>query len=464
MSGAWDLSAAELKHGYAAGSLSPVEVVDEVLRRIDALNPRLRAYLATDPEGARAAAREAERIWRQPGAKPLLCGVPVSVKDTIEIDGMPTTYGSLAFRDHRAPDSEIGKRLRRAGAVIVGKTNTPEFALVTYTNNRLGLPGANPWDTERTCGGSSGGAAAAVAAGLGPIAIGTDSGGSIRLPAAYNGIFGFKPTFGRVPAVQLWRASPARSHNGPLTRTVGDAALALRVIAGYDPHDPASALPPLDVTELDLSHVRGKVIGVVPAEGSDGSLVAEAALLLRDLGGATVEAPVPPAPTAPTDLEPGVWAYSGDHYAAAEALIADFWEKHADDLTEYARPIYDGGRRALAWHYRGVLRLDSAFVHEMQQWFRSYDYIITRTAAGAPPYAMFDGLPTLGLKFPLLRTFNIAGNPAAAVPFGSDDEGLPLALHVVGRHGDDAGVLAVCAAIEAARPWADRWPPLAGEA
>lgn len=461
MSATWRLSATELLQAYAARTLSPVEVVDEVLSRIDALNPTLHAYLAVDPDGARASARAAERLWRQPGEKPSLCGVPVSVKDTIEIEGMPTTYGSLAFRDHRAPDSEIGARLRRAGAVIVGKTNTPEFALVTYTNNRLGPPSVNPWNTERTSGGSSGGAGAAVAAGLGPVAIGTDSGGSIRVPAAYTGVFGLKPTFGRIPAVQLWRASPARSHNGPMTRTVRDSALALRVLAGYDPRDPGSAHPPLASDELDLAHVRRKVVGVVAADGPDGALVADAAQLLRSLGAQTVEAPVPPVSSAPTDLEPGVWAYSGDHYAAAEALVEGFWEKHGDDLTEYARPIYDAGRRALAWQYRRVLRLDQAFVHEMQQWFRAYDYLITRAAPGAPPVASFDGRPTLGQKFPLLRTFNIAGNPAACVPFGMDPDGLPLAIHVVGRLGDDAGVLAVSAAIEAARPWADRWPAIA---
>jgi catechol 2,3-dioxygenase-like lactoylglutathione lyase family enzyme len=151
--------------------------------------------------------------------------VPVSVKDTIEMSGLRTTYGSLAFKDNRQDDSEIVVRLRRAGAVILGKTTPPEFALLGATANRQGRPGANPWDLGRTCGGSSGGAGAAVAAGLGPLAVGTDSAGSIRVPAAYNGVFGLKPTYQRIPSVQKWRASPLRSHNGPLARTVADAAL-----------------------------------------------------------------------------------------------------------------------------------------------------------------------------------------------------------------------------------------------
>ncbi|HEX6512050.1 MAG TPA: amidase, partial [Chloroflexota bacterium] len=172
-----------------------MEVTQELFERIEKLNPRLRAYLALNQDEALAQARAAEACWASADEKPLLCGVPVSVKDTIEMAGLPTTYGSLVFRDNVQPDSEIVARLRRAGAVILGKTNTPEFALLGQTRNRLGEPGANPWNVEHTCGGSSGGGAAAVAAGLGPLGVGTDSGGSIREPAAYCGIFGLKPTY-----------------------------------------------------------------------------------------------------------------------------------------------------------------------------------------------------------------------------------------------------------------------------
>ncbi|HEY8692191.1 MAG TPA: amidase, partial [Chloroflexota bacterium] len=212
----WRLSATELLSGYARRDYSPVEVAQDAFRRIERLNPQLRAYLALNHDDALAMAKSGEGRWLQPGEKPLLCGVPVSVKDTIEMAGLPTTYGSLAFRANLQPDSEIVRRLRQAGAVILGKTNTPEFALLGETRNRLGEAGANPWNVGRTCGGSSGGAAAAVAAGLGPLAIGTDSGGSVREPAAYCGLFGLKPTYQRIPAVQVWRASPNRSHNGPL--------------------------------------------------------------------------------------------------------------------------------------------------------------------------------------------------------------------------------------------------------
>src|SRR4051812_45518951 len=153
----WRLSAGELLDGYARRQFSPVEVVDELYARIEQLNPRLRAYLALNGDDARQAARAAEARWQAPGEKPLLCGVPVAVKDTIELQGLPTTYGSLAFRDNYQPDAEIVHRLRRAGAVLLGKTNTPEFALGAHVLNRLGEPGTNPRDLDYTCGGAGGG-------------------------------------------------------------------------------------------------------------------------------------------------------------------------------------------------------------------------------------------------------------------------------------------------------------------
>lgn len=453
----WRLSAGELLAAYARRELSPVEVVADLLDRIEALNPILNAYLAVDAEGALAAARAAERAWRDgaaPASRPL-CGVPVSVKDTIEIAGMPTTYGSAAFRDHHAPDSEIGRRLRAAGAVIVGKTNTSEFALSTYTMNRLGGPAVNPWHTGHTAGGSSGGAGAAVAAGLGPIGIGTDSAGSIRLPAAYNGVFGLKPTFDAIPAIQRWRASPTRSHNGVLTRTVADAALAMRVLARTEVRQDAPS----------PEWLRGRRIGVPPrAEDGGTDVVALASETLARLGAEVVSTtPPPPFSSLPSELEPGVWAYSGEHHAAAEGLISDFWEKHSRDLTGYAYPIYEAGRRALAWQYRRVLDLNVRYAAAVREWFDELglDFVLTPVAPEAPPQPGSEEAGGLGPRFPALSMWNITGNPAAAVPMGRGPSGLPLAAQIVGRYGDDQGVLAVSAALERARPWREAWPALA---
>ncbi len=463
--GYWTLTAAELLEGYARHDFSPLEVLEECLERIEGFDPVLRAYLAVNYADALQAATSAEQSWARGGSPALLCGVPVSVKDTIEMQGLPTTYGSLAFKNNYQDDSEIVVRLRDAGAVILGKTNTSEFALLPAVQNRLREPGCNPWNPELTCGGSSGGAAAAVAAGLGPLAVGTDSGGSIRLPAACTGIFGFKPTYQRIPTVQRWRAAPGRSHNGPLTRTVRDAALLMQALSGFDARDPESRIEPTaDFLDLHLPTPVTGCVALAPRMGSEladegaRSALNDVATLLSDMGYELHE-DCPPLPTERQELAPGVWGYSGDHYAAAEALIPGFWEKHAADLTDYARPIYDAGRTALAWQYRRLLRQTQAYRERMAVWFDSYDFLLTPVAEPPPRLdSLTAGRELSALEF--LAPFNTARNPAAAITVGYHSDGLPRAVQVVGRLGDDVGVLRLAAAIEAARPFARRWPPL----
>lgn len=464
----WRMSAAELLEGYARRTFTPIEVTAAILERIEEKNPPLHAYLVVDRDGAMAAARTAEAAWSQPGEKPLLCGVPVNVKDTIEMAGFPTTYGSLAFTDNVQPDAEIVTRLRASGAIILGKTNTPEFALAAHSRNRLGPPAANPWNLQRTPGGSTGGGAAAVAAGLGPLCIGTDSGGSVRLPAAYTGIFALKPSFQRIPAVQTWRASPARSHNGPITRTVRDAALMMQALAGSHPGDvDSSRYPDVDYAAFARGNVRGARVAFsrdfgrgIPLDDEQSRIFEDALAVLRDLGCTLVEAN-PPVPAGGDQLEPGVWAYSGDHYAAAEGLIPNFWDKHQNDLTDYARPVYDAGRRALAWHYRKILRRDRAYAEAVRGWFAGYDFLLSPCCPAAPPNAAEKPRDDAGGEMKFLAPFNHAYNPAAAVPMGYDADGMPLAVQVVGRLGDDVGTLRLAGLMEAAKPWAGRWPTFA---
>ena len=466
--GYWRMSASELLAGYARHDFSPVEVVGELFERIDRLNPKLSSFLALNTDDALASARAAEEAWRSSGDKPLLCGVPVSIKDSIEVGGLPTTYGSLPFKDNRQPDAELVRRVRLAGGVITGKTNLPEFALYSAVNNRLGPPGRNPWDLDRTCGGSSGGAGSSVAAGLGPLAVGTDSGGSVRTPAAVNGIFGLKPTYQRIPAVQTWRAAPGRSHNGPMTRTVCDAALMMQALAGADARDAESNLPPV---EDYLASADGGVRGVRVAVSYDFgqgyranpevlAFVREAAALFAELGCEVVEAD-PPTLEESEELEPGVWAYSGDHYAAAEAMIPNFIEKHLDDLTPYTRGIYERAPEAKAWQYRRILRRNRAFGQRMQAWFRDYDFLLSPLVGPAVPIKEATprdrGKPPRSFVVPFNHTYN----PAASVPIGSTTGGLPLSVQVVGRLYDDVGVLRMAAAVERARPWAQHWPALA---
>ena len=468
MTAFWELSAAELLDGYARRSFSPVEVTRELLDRIDEKNPALRAYLVVDRDGALAQAQKAADAWRRSGEKPLLCGVPVHVKDTIELAGFPTTYGSLAFRENRQDDAEIATRLRAGGAVILGKTNTPEFALSPRTANRLGAPATNPWDLARTPGGSTGGGAAAVAAGLGPLCIGTDSAGSVRLPAAYHGIFALKPSFQRIPSVQKWRASPGRSHNGPITRTVRDGALMMQTLAGPHPADgDSSRHPAVDYLSFAAGNVRNAKIAIsrdfgrgTVLDADQSRIFAQAVDIVRGLGCRIVEAN-PPLPAGKDELEPGVWAYSGDHYAAAEALIPDFWAKHADDLTDYARPIYAGGLRALAWQYRGILRRDRAYAERVRQWFGDYDFLLSPCCPVAPLNDAAEVRDDEKGQFAFMAPFNHAYNPAAAVPVGLSGSGLPLSVQVVGKLGDDVGTLRLAGLMEAVNPWAHRWPPFA---
>ena len=467
--GFWRLTGTQLMEGYARREFSPVEVLEEILVRAEGLNPVLHAFLAMNTDDARRAAKAAEAQWLTPGEKPALLGLPVSIKDTFEMRGLPTTYGSKAFEDNVQDDAEMVHRLRVAGAVITGKTNTPEFALAGAINGKLTPPPTNPWDTERTPGFSSAGAGSSVAVGLGPLALGTDSGGSVRTPAALCGIYAFKPTYQRIPAVQVWRGGPDRSHTGPMTRTVRDSALLMHVLAGYDPRDPSSDLPDADYFAFAAGNVRNSRVAVsYDLGGTAGkvdlevtSLIRDAADLLRDLGCSVVEAD-PPTIDTPEELEPGTWAYSGDHYHAAEVMKPDFYEHHAEDLTDQLRPVYETGRRALAWQYRRIVRRNRMFEAEMKEWFRPYDFLLTGVAG--PAQRLEDIQPSInrgGGVTGFLTLFNHAHVPAAAVPFGLHSNGMPLSIQIVGPQGTDVSVLRLSAAIEAARPWAHRWPALA---
>ena len=462
------MSATELLAGYERRAFSPVEVTQQLLDRVDRMNDLLHAYLIVDRAGAMTSARAAEKTWMQPGEKPTLCGVPAHVKDTIEQAGFPTTYGSLAFRDNVQPDAEIVRRLRVAGAVILGKTNTPEFALSPRTENRLGPASVNPWDLSRTSGGSTGGGAAAVAAGLGSLCIGSDSAGSVRLPAAYQGIFALKPSFQRIPAVQRWRASPGRSHNGPITRTVDDTVLMMQALAGAHRDDPDSArYPDADYRDVKGGSVKGMRVAVsrtfgrdVPLDVEQAAILNRAIAIVRELGCTIVDAD-PPIRTDSDEIAPGVWAYSGDHYAAAEDLIPDFWTKHADDLTAYARPIYAAGQTALAWQARQRVRRDRAYGAEVRAWFETYDFLLSPCCPVAPLAGVSEVRDDRKGQFSFLAPFNHAYNPAASIPIGLDTTGLPMSVQLVGRLGDDVGTLRMAARMEALNPWADRWPEFA---
>jgi aspartyl-tRNA(Asn)/glutamyl-tRNA(Gln) amidotransferase subunit A len=462
------LSAADLLVAYRKRDLSPVEVTYAVLARIDRLNPKLHAYLYVDPEGAIAAARAAEAAWARPGPKPLLLGVPVSVKDLVPTKSMPTTFGSLAFKDHHAgQDAPVVERLLAAGAVLLGKTNTPEFGLIGAVRNRLGEEGRNPWSLDHTCGGSSGGAGAAVAAGLGPLAVSTDGAGSIRIPASFNGVYGIKPTFGRIPTHELTGA-PHSSTIGPTARTVRDAALFLAATAGPHNRDAIciDAPPPdffagiggrpLDGKRVALSFDLGGNAAVDPEVAA---ALGDAADILRGLGCEVVDA-CPPYETGPDTVAMS----PADEFAFDPELL----DKHEADLTPYAVRTLRAGRDLPAWKYALAWRKRERYRREMERWFRDYDFFLSpSTAHPAGPVggevreiAGAEVQPGWVIWFTAL--WNRTGNPAASIPMGFSAGGLPLAVQVVGRMYDEPGVLAVSAALEQARPWAARWPAVVG--
>lgn len=461
------LSARELIDGYSKRTFSPLEVLNEVLELLARVDPKTNAFLAVNEEDARRAALGAEKSYQTGSPRGLLCGVPISVKDSIEVAGMPTTYGSVAFRDNIQPDAELVVRLRNQGAVIIGKTNLPEFALRPETFNNLRDPGRNPWDLGRTCGGSSGGAGIAVAVGIGPIAIGTDSGGSIRGPSAQNGIFGLKPSFQRIPAVQTWRASPNRSHNGPMTRTLFDAALLMDAIAGPDKRDPNSKFTQrIDFRSAIRQELRNIRIGIAPSTllTEDGKEVRQAidagAELLRRAGHTVVEVGSLPI-YKPYETREKIWPYSGDHFAAAERMKPNFLDQHVHELTDYAKKVYINGPLLPAWEYRLAMNHDDKYREEMNNWLESQEVdVVLMNCVSAAPVIGADGRAT-DKESNGLAMFNISRLPVASVPIGFFNKSqVPFGIQVVGHFGHDDDVMGVSAIFERAGLWNNKWPEI----
>ena len=446
---------------------SPVEAVNEYLDRIEKLNPKLNAFLTVCADEALEGAKQAEQAVINGGDLPALHGVPIAVKDLESTKGIRSTKGSLVFKDH-VPDEDsiIVERLRKAGAIILGKTNTPEFGASGTTENKLGDHCRNPWNTGRTTGGSSGGSGAALAAGLCPLATGSDGGGSIRIPSSFCGIFGIKATHGRVP-------SPRESwvlfaDSGPMSRTVRDSALMLNVISGRDRRDSLTIRDdPPDFTEAMDAEVKGLRIawstdlGYATVDGEVASTAKESAYLFQEFG-CTVEEDTPKS-GSPLDIFDVI--ISAENYASqGEELLRD----HADELMDYVREGMEHGKSVTGAEYARAMVALWEFRARMDDFFETYDLLMTPTMAvpafpvGEPP-SVIDGkeIDAQWGYTPFTATFNVTGNPAASVPCGFSLDGMPIGLHVIGRHGDELSVLRAAAALEQARPWANQIPELA---
>ncbi|HLW47854.1 MAG TPA: amidase family protein [bacterium] len=460
--------ALELDRLIRAGDVSPVEITDAVLARIDRLNPSLAAYITVSADLARAQAREAEARARRGARRGPLDGIPYSIKDLEDTAGVRTTYGSKWFERHvPAEDGAVAGRLRAAGGIFVGKTNTPHFGHKDMSDNFIGPPCRNPWRLDRTSGGSSGGAAAAVAAGLGPLAHGSDGAGSIRCPASLCGVVGVKPSLGRVP----YHPSPdhwaARSHNGPITRTVRDAALMLSALAGPDPRDPLSIdAPPQDYVagcDGDLRGLRvawSPDLGCLPVAREVRVITEAAARQFADLGCA-LEAPTVRWPDM-REPHRAIWE------VGVGARHQDRAREHPDWIEpSLMRMVVDAGRIS-ALEYGRALLARTPFYQAVHRFFEEYDLLLTPTMPVAAwpvepdSSAVIEGreAPTLLERLTFTFPFNLTGQPAATVPCGWTEEGLPVGLQIIGRWHADGTVLRAAAAFEALRPWAGRRPPI----
>jgi len=468
-------SAAELAALIARRAVSPVEAVDVVLDRIEKTQPTINAFITVCAEEAREAAKEAEAAVMRGDALAPLHGVPFAVKDLVNTAGVRTTFGSWALSDNMpSADSPAVARLKAAGAILVGKTTTPEFGHKCFTEAPLFGRTANPWNLSRTPGGSSGGAAAAVAAGLAPIGVGTDGGGSSRIPAACCGIVGFKQTLGLVPHDLTPDGFGNQSHITPMSRTVMDTALILQAMAGPHACDPHSlGLAVLDFVaaarpEGDLKAVRiawrpllgNTLLSREVREACERALSAFAEL------GAIVE----PVDDAFTSTEP-IWLILTQSFwnARFRRHVAQFGNRMSDTLLRQM----DNGAGHTAVALQEAMFERTRVFREIQGWFGPYDIVATPTlsrTALAIDHDFFapieiDGQVADTVRkawYPYTLPFNLSGNPAVTMPCGFGADGLPIGLQLIGPHLGDAHLLRAAALFEQACPWGPARPPVPG--
>lgn len=461
------LPATELLSLYRQRKLSPVEATEAALRQIERHDPRVNAFREVDGEGALFRARESEERYGRGELVGLLDGVPASIKDVFLTKGWPTLKGSRAIDPDQGweEDAPVTARLREHGAVLLGKTTTPELGWKGVTDSPLTGVTGNPWDPTLTPGGSSGGSAAAVVLGMGRLSVGTDGGGSVRIPAALSGLFGLKPTFGRVP---WWPVSPfgPLAHAGPMTSTVEDAALMMDVITGWDPRD-AHALPPEDIDyrqaiERGVDGLRiafSPDFGYVNVDPEIGKTVEGAARIFEEMG-ASVEAVDPPFED-PSDIFRVQW------YAAAANALRSFGPSEQELMDPGLVEVSEEGAGYPATKYlEAVGRRDELCVR-MSEFHQSYDLLLS-PALPIPAFEagreVPEGWPDERWMSwtPFTYPFNLTQQPAASVPCGFTRAGLPVGLQVVGAKYTDALVLAASHAYQKANPLSDQRPAWIG--
>lgn len=468
------LSGAEQARLIREKELSSVELVNTVYDLIHELNPILNAFCTLVEDAAKTEAKVAEKAVMSGEPLGPLHGVPVSIKDLICTKGIRTVSGSKGYADF-IPDEDdiVVERLRGAGAIVLGKTNVPEFGYMGATHNDVFGVTRNPWNLDRTPGGSSGGGTAAVATGMGALSVGSDGGGSVRIPTSLSGLFAMKASFGRVPlypgcrdprypGVSSWESL---EHIGPMTRTVEDSALMLSVMAGPDDRDRHSLpAPNFDWLETIKGDLKGAKVawspdwGYATVDPQVQKVTAEAVKVFADKLGCEIEIAHPGF----SDPEAAFWALVfRDSDLKGMREMAERGEITLPSLVENLQ--YDW--KAEEFTNAAMVRQDVC--NKMWRFMRNYDFLLTPTLA-VPAFELYKAAPdTIGGKpvtsghwlsftFPI----NMTGQPAANVPAGWTEDGLPVGLQIIGKHLDDPMVMRAAAAYEAANPWKDRWPPL----
>jgi aspartyl-tRNA(Asn)/glutamyl-tRNA(Gln) amidotransferase subunit A len=472
----WELSAVDIADGVRAGRIRAADAVDTTLDRIDRLNGPLNAFVHVDADRARRVAADIDRRVAAGDDPGPLAGVPLGVKELEAVEGWPDTRASTVFRDRIATTtSTMTTRLLGAGAVPIGLTAAPEMGLLFFTNSVLHGPTRNPWNLERTPGGSSGGAGAALAAGLVPLATGSDMGGSIRLPSGWCGVIGVKGTFGRIPRGPGYLGGANLVHYGPLARSVRDAARYLDCAVGVDQRDPSSLPPPpvpfeRAIDEIDLTGVRLAVVddtGTCPTDPevraalhATAEALVEGARMTRVDG---VDLPVPPMDEIGgallyVDLDPGL----GDGLAQIMANMMS---------TEGAGPLFEVAFDPAVLSLDGVAKANQfryQFNATLAAAFDRVDLLLVPTSpvpafgATGPVPTVVDGKdvgPTAAAVY--TGVFNMSGNPCVSVPAGFAD-GCPVGMQIVARRHEDALALAAAAAVERITPWPKTAPYAAG--
>jgi len=453
--------------------LSPVEYVDVVLKAIDRAQPKLNCFRVVMAEEARRDAKKAEEAVTRGDKLGPLHGIPVSIKDLVDVKGVHTRHGSAIFEDNVAQaDDVLVQRLRAAGAIVVGKATTPEFGVKGLTDGPSFGITRNPWNLDRTPGGSSGGGAAAVAAGLGPISLGTDGAGSIRGPASCSGLVGLKPTLGAVPADTTRDAFGNNVFAGPLSRTITDAAIMHSVLVGPSDKDPWSLSGPSQqplspkLAGRDLSGVRIGYIELTanPRIAADVRTNTRASLAAWEAMGAVVE-----EVTEKID-----WIeYEGRvlYQANFAVFCAQYLPKWQNQMDPVTLAFMDRGAKFTLADFRNAQFARTALFRKIQSLLARYDFLVTptnaRTALDVTHDAANDEVIIDGVKCGITRQgwtsyqypFNLTGHPALALPSGFGADGLPTSVQIVGRWGAETDVLRLGALLEDAQPWAQNRPP-----